>query len=145
MAAPTQWSRRRRGAFVTLACALLLLPALALRPPGVRADSATVAAVADTYVNKSSPNSANGAASTLLVDNSPVKRTYLRFDASGVANAVVGARLRVHNRLKHKAGFVVRPVLSVTWPESTTTWNNAPPLATGAVSSGSLPAGWVEL
>jgi hypothetical protein len=130
---------------VALTIALLLLPALTLRSGAVRAGSSTVAAVADTFVNKSSAGTAYGTQATLLVDSSPVKRTYLRFDASGVPGTIVGARLRLSNKTAHSVGIVVRPVVSVTWPETTTTWRNAPPLATGAVSSGSLPAGWVEL
>src|SRR4051794_41040006 len=117
MIAASQWSPLRRGSLVALTCALLLLPALTLRSGAVRADSVTVDAVADTFVNKSSATTAYGTQSTLLVDNSPVKRAYLRFDASSVPGTIIGGRLRLFNKNAHTAGIVVRPVVSVTWPE----------------------------
>ncbi|MGC1214054.1 MAG: DNRLRE domain-containing protein [Micromonospora sp.] len=117
-------------------------------PAAVTTPAATpILAVADTYVKASSPTSRYGTGPALRVDGDPVTNSYLKFTVSGQAGTVVRARLKVWVSAGSSSGFVVRPVADSTWSETSTDWNNAPPIgstsiaATGRTTSGT----WVTL
>ena len=117
-------------------------------PASVTTPAATpLLAAADTYVKVSSPTSRYGTSPALRVDGDPITNTYLKFTVSGQTGTVVRARLKVWVSAGSSTGFVVRPVADSTWSETSTDWNNAPPIgstsiaATGRTTSGT----WVTL
>jgi hypothetical protein len=107
--------------------------------------------VADTYVDSSSPATSFGTSSRLVVDASPTRVAYLRFDLTSLTGPVNDARLRLHVTNLSGAGSPVGGSVVVvndnSWTESATTYNNRPTsfgatVATiGAVSRNT----WVEI
>src|SRR5438128_4195900 len=91
----------------------------------------TFAAVADTYVDSSTPSSNFGTATSLWADNSPTKQAFLRFAVSGLGNLTVQqAKLRMtvgsaSASLSNSGGFV-HSITNNTWSEATTTYNTRP-------------------
>ena len=51
--------------------------------------------VADTYVQSDAASTNYGTATQIVVDNSPVRRLFLRFTVSGVSGTVTAAKLRL--------------------------------------------------
>lgn len=96
----------------------------------------------DAYIRPAAPDENTGTATTLQVDNSPVKDILLRFDLSGVSGTITSARLRLNVLDSSSVGGVFRRT-SPSWSESTVTWNNAPAADTtvGPVSLGTVSAG----
>jgi acid phosphatase type 7 len=80
-------------------------------------------------VQDSTPTTAYGAGPELSDDASPVKRVFLRFTVSGLAEPVRSAALRLHTRSSGSAaspyGGRVTALASTTWPESIT-WETQP-------------------
>ena len=108
----------------------------------------TFAASDDTYVQASSPTITAGNATTLQVDNSPVKNILLKFNVSGlVGKQVTGVRLRLHNTDPSPSGGAFFQTVSSSWSEGTATWDNAPATTGSAVGSlGAVSAGtWYEI
>ena len=104
--------------------------------------SITLIPVADSYVEGASAGSNYGTRVSMLVDGSPDKRSYVRFDVAGVSGAVTSATLRVYANSTHSQGYEVQGVADNGWNELTITYANAPgfgPLlgTSGAVSAGS--------
>jgi parallel beta-helix repeat protein len=95
----------------------------------------------DAQVTESSPTTNYGTQTTLRVDASPVTRSYLKFDVTGITGAISSARLRVHANSSSAAGFHVHGAGDTTWSESTLTYSNAPPFGAAAGSSGSFASG----
>lgn len=113
-------------------------------PPG---QTLTFAPTDDAYVTADSPDTNFGSATTLQVDNSPVKNFLIKFSVTGTGTSkVTSAGLRL---------FVVDPSDSggdfylavATWNEGTVTWNNAPGITGNIVASlGSVSSGvWYEV
>ncbi|MEU2610218.1 DNRLRE domain-containing protein [Micromonospora sp. NPDC007271] len=104
------------------------------------AATATFAPVADAYVDSSAASTNYGTSSQLGVDNSPVKRMFLRFSVSGLTEPVTSARLRIHTDdvvgAESPSGGTFRAMTSTTWSETGVTWNNQP--AIDGVTLGSL-------
>jgi len=99
------------------------------------------APVADAYIRPDYPNNNFGSATTLLVDNSPVKHFLVRFAVSGVGpGAIASAKLRLYAVNGSSSGGDFYRVADTTWGEASVTWNTAPaadplPLASlGAVA-----------
>jgi glucose/arabinose dehydrogenase/PKD repeat protein len=98
----------------------------------------------DSYLAAASPATNFGNASTLQVDNSPVKHILLRFDLSSLGGqTIVGARLRLNVVDSSSAGGSFHRAASNLWSQSTVTWNDAPaidgsvaPVTVGSVSAG---------
>ncbi len=88
--------------------------------------TATFTPVADAYVRADKPATNAGTSTKLKADNSPVVRSYLRFDIQGLAGSVTRATLRVSTLTTHSLGFEVRAVGDDTWGERTITYSNAP-------------------
>ncbi|TMA57585.1 MAG: DNRLRE domain-containing protein, partial [Deltaproteobacteria bacterium] len=91
----------------------------------------TFAAVADTYVDSSTPSSNFGTATSLWADNSPTKQAFLRFAVSGLGNLTVQqAKLRMTvgsaSASLSNSGGIVHSITNNTWSEATTTYNTRP-------------------
>jgi hypothetical protein len=81
----------------------------------------------DTYVNADSPTGANGTATRIYADRSPVKKALLAFAVSGTGGCpIAAARLRLFNVDAAPRGGDVRPLTDLSWSEQTVTWNTAP-------------------
>jgi hypothetical protein len=105
----------------------------------------SIAPVADTYVDANTPNRRYGTTTTLSVRSVPVRRSYLRFQVSGVAGPVTNATLILQPTSASTSGIDVRSVASTTWSESATNYKNAPAVGGLAASSGAFPAGTVRI
>src|SRR5438094_4868986 len=115
----------------------------------VGARTIALAPVADTYVDASNPGVKFGSATSLFVDNSPVKQAYLRFDVRGIMPpfTVQRARLRLtaasSSAAASASGGRVQTIVAgnLAWSEASTTWARRPALdgptlaARGAVTA----------
>jgi hypothetical protein len=117
-------------------------------PPPPAQTTLTILPSADAYVMPTSANTNFGRTSTLLVDGSPVARTYFKFVVAGIgAKSVVSAKLRLYAVDPSDTGGRLHRVSSTSWGETTIKSSNAPSydaamLGTiGAVVSGS----WYEV
>jgi hypothetical protein len=145
---PTVLGMTLRRALLVIATATLLAASIEGAGATVRATSTqTFAPVADADVNQQKRSANSGAANKLRVDASPVLRSYLRFEVSGVSGSVTGATLRLFPKGSLAAGFGVRRVTSTIWGEKRVTYANAPAYdATVLATSGSVTQGqWVSL
>jgi hypothetical protein len=113
----------------------------------------TLAPEADTYVRDGgSAGMSFGTSVTLEQKNSTaagnIRRTFVRFPIAGVGGTISLARLRLHGSSVATAKLVgVFAVASVTWNETTLTWNTPPPAIgpkQGSSQSVGLTAGYVE-
>src|SRR6266511_1110557 len=108
--------------------------------------SFTFIAVADSYVNESSPITNYGNSISLRADGSPFVRSYLRFSVQGVSGTVTRATLRVFANTASSLGCNANIVSDNTWSESTINYNNAPSVGSVLGSSGSFGAGvWISM
>jgi Zn-dependent metalloprotease len=104
--------------------------------------------IEDAYIASGSPATNYGSATTLQVDNSPIKHFLLKFDVSGLnGKQVVSAKLRLYNVDPSSKGGDFYAVSDNTWQEETLTWNNAPVALTNLLASlGSVSANnWYEV
>jgi acid phosphatase type 7 len=111
----------------------------------------TLAPVADSYVESTTPGTNYGTNARLIVDASPAREIFLRFDLSALTGPVQDARLRLHvadvTDAQSPSGGTVALVNNTTWTETGITYNNRPTswgntVATvGAVSRNT----WVEI
>ncbi len=111
-----------------------------------RPTTITLTPIADTYVRADTPASSSGTSTTLIADGSPVKRTLLKFNISGVAGRpVLRAVLRMWCIDPSSLGGTVHGVPDTTWTEAVT-WNSAPAASASAVASqGAVtPGAWYE-
>ncbi|MET9400716.1 DNRLRE domain-containing protein [Kitasatospora sp. NPDC002965] len=111
----------------------------------------TFTPVADTYAYSSNPSTNYGTSGQLGVDNSPAKRTFLKFTVSGLTAPVTGAKLRIHtddvSGAESGSGGTFRSLSSTTWSETGLTWNNQPAVdgpVLGSIGSVSRNA-WYEV
>ncbi|WP_299442025.1 DNRLRE domain-containing protein [uncultured Phycicoccus sp.] len=101
----------------------------------------TIPAEADAWVDANSPTTNRGTHRTMRVDSSPDRRSYVRFDVSGVVGTVTSATLRVHANSSHSAGFEVRDVSDDGWSETGITYGNAPSVGSILGTSGPTTSG----
>jgi PKD repeat protein len=93
----------------------------------------------DAYVSSSSPAKNYGANTSLRVregtgaSNSPIYRSYLRFNVSGVGAPVTSAKLRLFTTDASVDGGGVYAV-DASWTERGITFANAPPLPAGPIA-----------
>ncbi len=92
---------------------------------------------ADSYVDSTKTTSNFGSTTTLRVDGSPLVRTYMRYDLSGISGTIEKATLRMYAN-SSSAGHDVH-LADNSWSEGTLNWNNAP--APGSVLMGSSNGG----
>jgi hypothetical protein len=97
--------------------------------------------VADSYVDASQPTTNFGTSAQIRVDGSPVVRSYLTFNVTGVSGTVTSATLRVFATSAQSTGYDAYSVADTTWGETTITDANAPLFgATKLGSSGKVTA-----
>ncbi|MGW7366746.1 CBM96 family carbohydrate-binding protein [Streptomyces sp. NPDC054841] len=111
-------------ALTTAAIAALLTSA-----PAATAATNTFTPVADTYVQDSTPSTNYGTSTQFVVDNSPVRQSFLKFTVSGLTQPVTGAKLRIRTISGNSGssnGGTFKSMTSTTWSETGTTWNNKP-------------------
>jgi len=110
--------------------------------------SLTFLPVEDAYIASGSPTTNYGSATTLQVDNSPIKHFLLKFDVSGLnGQQIASAKLRFYNVDPSSKGGDFYAVSDTSWQEETITWNNAPAALTNLLASlGSVSANnWYEI
>jgi hypothetical protein len=96
-------------------------------------------AKADASVSEATPRRNYGQARQLLVDGSPVVRTYVRFDADLRSEEIQHVSLLLFNHRRSQAGFKVQLVYG-RWSERKITFANAPEFSPPYVASGPLSA-----
>ena len=103
--------------------------------------------MADSYVDASTPTTTRGTLTSLRLDGSPVVRSLLRFNVSGITGSVASATLRVWANSAQSTGYDVYSVADNTWAEATITSANSPPFGpTKLGSSGKVTAGaWTSV
>jgi hypothetical protein len=115
------------------------------------AATTTFTPTADTYVDNGSTGTNYGTSGQLGTDNSPIKRTFLKFTVSGITGSVGNAKLRIHTDdvtgSESPNGGTFRAMSTVSWTETAVTWNNQP--AIDGATLGSLGAvvrnAWYEV
>ena len=96
--------------------------------------TSTINPVADAYVKSDSTGQNFGSAAFVRVrTGTPVIRSYLKFDVSGLG-AVQSAHLRLHVADDSTDGGNVYLVADSSWQEGTITYANAPPTSGSAVA-----------
>jgi hypothetical protein len=102
--------------------------------------------VADAYVDASLPTNTFGSATSLRTDNSPVIRSFLRFDVQGVTGTIASAKIRLFAESSNSVGFTLSDVSDDGWAESTLNDSNAPAVGAPLGASGAVTAGtWKEI
>ena len=94
------------------------------------------------------PIANSGSATSLQVDNSPVKHILIKFVVSGLnGNQVTNAKLRFYAVDPSSKGGDFYFVSDNSWQEETVTWNNAPAASTNLLASlGAVSIGnWYEV
>ncbi|MEV4537609.1 DNRLRE domain-containing protein [Asanoa sp. NPDC049518] len=114
------------------------------------AATTTFRPTADTYVQGDTASTNYGTSTQITVDNSPVRRMFLRFSVTGVSGTVSSAKLRLRTISGNDGsnnGGSFRAMSNTTWSETGTTWNNQPAIdGTSVGSIGSVTAdGWYEV
>ncbi|RLP92574.1 DNRLRE domain-containing protein [Micromonospora sp. CV4] len=139
---------------VTLgAVAVLVAATAAVVVTGAGAASAatvTFTPVADTYVQSDTASTNYGTSTQIVVDNSPVRRSFLRFTVSGVSGTVTTAKLRlrtISGNSGSDSGGTFRKMSNTSWSETGTTWSNQPAVDGATLGSIGAVAGntWYEL
>jgi calcineurin-like phosphoesterase family protein len=103
---------------------------------------------ADTYVQSDTPTTNYGSSTQFVVDNSPVRNAFLKFNVSGVGTrTVLSAKLRIYCVDPSSIGGVFYRVADTTWNEGTINWNTAPASDTSSLATlGAVTAGnWYEV
>ena len=121
--------RRRAPTVVAFAAATCLIAGLTLTGSRALAATTSVAATADTYASSASAGSNFGTDSNLRIDGSPLVRSYLQFDLTGLSGTISSAHLRLYADSSSGLGYEVDRTGS-GWTETGLTWNSRP--ATGS-------------
>ncbi|MET3176823.1 UNVERIFIED_ORG: hypothetical protein ABIB52_004701 [Arthrobacter sp. UYCu721] len=104
---------------------------------GGTSETVTLTATADSYVSSGATGANYGTSTTLVVDNSPVEVTYLKFDLSAYAGRTLeSATLQLHSAANASTGKQnVKLVADDLWNESVITYNNRPLLGTSIIGT----------
>jgi hypothetical protein len=106
----------------------------------------TITPAADSYVDASNASANFGTSTQIRIDGSPVVRSFIRFNVTGVSGTVTGAVLRVWANSAQSTGYDVFSVADNTWGETTLTNANAPAFGAKLGSSGKITAGtWTSV
>ncbi|WP_394616815.1 DNRLRE domain-containing protein [Lentzea sp. JNUCC 0626] len=120
----------RRRAPLAVLSTVIVTAATLTASTSAHAATTTFTPTADTYVDNGSTGTNYGTASQLGIDNSPVKRTFLKFTVSGITGSVSNAKLRIHtddvSGAESPSGGTFRVMSNVSWTETAVTWNNQP-------------------
>ncbi|HSV37469.1 MAG TPA: DNRLRE domain-containing protein [Nocardioidaceae bacterium] len=124
---------------------------LTLSAPTASAAVSTFTPVADTYVANNATGTNFGTSGQLGVDNSEIKRSFIRFNVSGITGTVTSAKLRLHvddvSGSESPNGGTWKLMSNTTWSETGVTWNNQPAIdgTTLGTLGGVARNTWVEL
>jgi hypothetical protein len=136
---PFQTRLKKSTIIISLLCAIVLVASsftIFIRPQTANASNTlTFTPVADSYVDQSSPDKNFGTNRSIRVDGSPLVRSYLRFNVSGINGTISGVTLRIYANSSSKSGFEVHKVADNSWQENNITFNNAPNPGTKAGTS----------
>ncbi len=143
----------RRAPIAVIAVGVFIASTLTIVASSDTASAATTTFTpsADTYVDNTAAGTNFGTSGQLGVDNSPVKRIFLKFGVSGVTGTVGNAKLRIHTDdvggAQSSNGGTFKSMTNTTWSETGVTWNNQP--AIDGATLGSLGAvsrnAWYEV
>ena len=141
----------RRRAPLAVLSSIIVTAATLTASTAAHAASTTFTPTADTYVDNGSTGTNYGTSGQLGTDNSPVKRTFLKFTVSGISGSVSNAKLRIHtddvSGSDSPNGGTFRAMSDVSWTETAVTWNNQP--AVDGATLGSLSSvarnAWYEV
>ncbi len=99
-------------------------------PASSQVATATLAPTGDAFVDGSTPATNYGLNARLIVDSSPARESFLRFDLTALTGTVTEARLRIHvadtTDSKSPNGGTVARVNDTTWTETGITYANRP-------------------
>ena len=103
-------------------------------------ETLTLTAVADAFTQADAVTTTHGSDTALYVDSSPVKVTYLKFDATALAGRqLLSAQLRVTTTSSSSAGSPdtqsVRVVADTSWTEATLCHANRPAVGTAVIGA----------
>ena len=142
-----------RGSWGRAAVAALVISGLTVldgQPAQSATTTRTITASADAYVDNASSTTRLGGSTRLVVDGSPVRQVFVRFDLSTVVGPVQRARLRLHvanvtDGASPDAGIVAK--VDGSWSESTITYANRPTVwgSTVATLGAVIRNSWVEV
>ncbi|MDD5371388.1 MAG: DNRLRE domain-containing protein, partial [Anaerolineaceae bacterium] len=107
----------------------------------------TIKPAADAYVTQSNAKTNYGSNSSIRIDNSPITRSYLRFEVGGLNGATVqSAKLRVYANSEGSAGYTASAVSDNDWSENKISFSNAPSLGGEIGKAGDFNGGqWTEV
>jgi calcineurin-like phosphoesterase family protein/fibronectin type III domain protein/S-layer family protein len=90
----------------------------------------------DTYVQSDTPATNYGSSTQLVVDNSPIRNAFLRFNVSGIGTRrVTSAKLRIYCVDPSSLGGVFYRVANTTWSENGINWDTAPTATASKLAS----------
>jgi len=113
-------------------------------PPPPTTETLTFTPVADAFVNSKRPSRNYGSARRLQVKDG-ARRSFVRFEVSGVDGEVVAAKLRLYLANSVSEAGTARIVASTTWAEGTITWNDQPEMGQAlSTAQGAARGTWVE-
>lgn len=103
--------------------------------------------VADAQVKQANPDANYGYSRRLATDeeSGAERRSYLKFEISGISGPVTNAKLRLYSETATVDGPELWPVVT-NWNENSITWNTRPAATAGPVDdTAAIPAySWVE-
>ena len=106
-------------------------------------DTAIISPNADARVGSDEPSRNYGLSTTLKIDGSPIRRSYLRFHVAVPEGATITrATLRLNFLQSSSSGFAVRRADSDDWDERSLTYNNAPSRGPALASTSAIGSGW---
>ena len=109
-------------------------PPLGVQTPAMPT-TITVTPSDDAYVRSDTATTNYGSATTIQVDQSPDKRTYVRFPVSGVNGRQVLSAQLLLNTVDGGGGGEFHVVTDTAWTEGTLNWNNKPAYGAGVAAS----------
>lgn len=124
--------------------AVAAMVAIAVVGPDAGATSSTTVSlvpVADATVSGAHNYTNYGSTHTLVVDGSPIVRSYLKFVVGGTSGSVSHAVLRLRALTSSPYGVRVAPVIGNGWTESTITFANAYAFGAALATSGPVVKG----
>jgi hypothetical protein len=140
------------------ATAIPATPTIAVTATSTPTTSTTITAVlmpvADSYIDAANSSSTTGGTSTaLFIDNSPVRKTFLKFDLAPLAGkTVTSVKLRFKTTGNTAAGSVnsatVKLVNDVQWKEQYLSYSNSVAISTtvlGTLPANTRPSTWYDV
>ncbi len=133
------------GIIVFLLAAGYLSDRLFVHPAAAQGPTLVLTPVADAFVSSANPGMNYGTSAALRVDASPLVKSFLRFDVSGLSGQTVSrAVLKVYANSSTTGGLQARSVANNAWSESTVNYTDAPSMGGPLASVTSVTSGaWV--